>query len=290
MKVRFAVSVGLGPPDPAALAAVCTSAEAKGFDTLWLSDVPSVPSTEPTLGVAYAAAVTRRVRLGVNFIPFGSTPYLVAHRLAQLDQLSGGRLLVTLVPGLDLPGERDRLGTAGRHRGRLMDEVIPELRNLWSGADLPVKPVQEPLELWLGGSGPEAVDRAGRLSDGWLGSMVSPRRAGEIRAGILAAADAAGRSVDPEHFGLSIGYARDASGLEAAARTRLRAVRPRREDLDPGVDPSDLVPVGADSLGRLVSRLVDEGLTKFVLRPVAPVADWDAELDWLAEAVLALQT
>lgn len=289
MKVRFAVSVGLGPPDPLRLGEVSAVAEEKGFDTLWLSDVPSLPATDPMLGVAYIAAVTTKVHLGINLIPFGATPYLVAHRLAQLDRLTRGRLLVTLVPGLDLPGEREALGTAGRHRGRLMEELIPELRALWAGG-LPVSPVQDPLEIWLGGSGPDAIGRAGRVADGWLGSLVSPRRAGEIRRGIEAEAKAAGRTVDPEHFGLSIGYARDEAGVEAAARTRLRAIRPRRPDLDPGVDPSDLVPVGRGALRRLVGELADEGLSKFVVRPVAPVEHWDDELDWLAAAVLDLQS
>ena len=291
MKVRFAVSVWQGPPDPSGLAAVFRSAEESGFDSLWLYDVPSLPATDPLLGVAYAAAVTERVHLGINLIPFGATPYLVAHRLAQLDRLTGGRLLVTLVPGLDLPGEREALGTAGRHRGRMMDEVIPQLRQLWDGG-LPVLPVQDPLELWLGGSGPEAVERAGRLADGWLGSLVSPRRAGEIRVGIEQAAAAAGRVFDPEHFGLSIGYARDAAGIEEAARHRVRAIRPRRPDLDP-VDPAELVPVGAEALRRLVDQLVEQGISKFVVRSVSPLPttdDWKAELDWLAEAVLDLQT
>lgn len=288
MKVRFAVSVGLGPPDPDFLAAVCRGAEERGFDTVWLSDVPSLPSTDPMLGVAYAAAVTRRLRLGLNSIPFGATPYLVAHRLAQLDRLTAGRLLVTFVPGLDLPGEREALGTAGRHRGRMMEELVPRLRELWAGG-LPVPPVQDPLEVWLGGSGPEAVARAGRVADGWLGSMVSPRRAGEIARAITAEAEAAGRWIDPEHFGLSVGYARDEAGLEAAARTRLRVVRPRRPDLDPDVEAADLVPVGAARLRRLVGQLVEEGLSKFVVRPVGPVDDWDAELDWLAGTLLDLE-
>jgi probable F420-dependent oxidoreductase len=289
VKVRFAVSAGLGAPDPQLLGEVCRQAEANGFDTVWLSDVPSLPSTDPLLGVAFGAAVTERLHLGINLIPFGSTPYLVAHRLAQLDRLTGGRLLVTLVPGLDLPGEREALGTAGRHRGRMMEEVIPRLRELWDGG-LPVPPVQQPLELWLGGSGPEAVARAGRLADGWLGSMVSPRRAAEIRQGIERAATEAGRVVDPEHYGLSIGYARDEAALEAAARSRLRAVRPRRPDLDPDAASADLVPVGAGRLRRLVGQLVEAGLSKFVVRPVGPVADWDGELDWLAATLLDLQT
>ncbi len=269
MKVRFAVSVGLGPPHPSAFGSVCVAAENAGFDTLWLSDVPSMPMMEPSLGVAFAAAVTKRVHLGVNLIPFGSTPYLVAHRLAQLDRLTGGRLLVTLVPGLD-----------HQYPPSAMDEVIPELRRLWAGG-LPVAPVQDPLEIWLGGTGPKAIARAGRLADGWLGSRVSAERAGEIVREIQKEADAAGRNIDPEHFGLSIGYARDPAAVEAAARSRLRTRAPV---------PAELIPVGADGLRRLVSELVDQGLSKFVVRPLGPVQDWDEELDWLAGTVLGLQT
>lgn len=291
MKIRFAVSVALGPPEPEYLSSAAERAEEVGFDTIWLSDVPSLPGTEPALGVAFAAARTTRMHLGINLIPFGATPYLVAHRLAQLDRLAGGRLLVTLVPGLDLPGEREALGTAGRHRGRMMDEVIPHLRALWAGegpgrARLAVRPVQDPLELWLGGSGPEAVARAGRLADGWLGSLVSPRRAGQIRAAIQAEAEAAGRTIDAEHFGLSIGYARRPEDVERAAR--IRPPRPRRPE--DAAEPGELVPVGADALRRLVGELVDQGLSKFVVRPVGPVDDWPTELAWLADTVLDLQT
>lgn len=291
MKVRFAVSLGLGPPEPDRFGRAVEHAEKLGFDTVWMSDVPSVAATDPSVGVAFAAARSTRLHLGINFIPFGTTAYLAAHRLAQLDRLSGGRLLVTLVPGLDLPGEREALGTAGRHRGKMMDDLIPRLRAWWAGEsvdglELPVRPVQEPLELWLGGSGPEAVARAGRLADGWLGSLVSPRRAGEIRDAIQAEAAAAGRVVDPEHFGLSVGYARDPADIEKAAR--LRPIRPRRPEN--AADVSELLPVGARALRGLIGQLVDQGLSKFVVRPVAPSGDWERELEWLAETVLDLQT
>ena len=293
MKVRFAVSLGLGPPDPGQLAEAAAAVESRGFDTLWMADLPSLPSTEPGLGLAFFAAATRSVRLGANFIPFGLEPYVLAHRLAQLDQLCGGRLLVTLVPGLDLPGERAVLGTTGRHRGRLMEELVPQLRSLWSGeaADgdvrLPVLPVQQPLEVWLGGSGPDAVARAGRVADGWLGALVSPSRAGRIRGAIEDEARRVGRRIDPEHFGLSIGYARTPEDIERAVRIRA----PRR--LPEDVDPSELVPVGVKALRDLVGRLVDEGLSKFVVRPLAPARSaeaWGDELDWLADSVLDLQT
>jgi probable F420-dependent oxidoreductase len=292
MKVRFAVSVGLGSPDPDHLAVVVTEAESRGFDTLWFSDVPSVAATDPLVGVAYAAAATSRVKLGANFVPFGHEPFSFARSVAQLDRLSGGRLLVTLVPGLDLPGERAALGVTGRHRGRLLDQLIPQLRAWWSGKEvrvaagekvnLPVLPVQEPLEIWFGGSGPEAVKRAGRLADGWLGSIVTPDRAGALREAIEREAAAAGRAIDPEHFGLSIGYARELEDVQRAVRIR----QPRAGD--PPL--SEVVPVGSAALRGLIGRLTDVGLSKFVVRPVGPVASWSDDLAWLAETVLDLQT
>jgi probable F420-dependent oxidoreductase len=273
---------------------VLTGIERIGFDTLWMSDTPSLPSTDPFAGIAFAAAVTTRVKLGANFIPFGREPYLVAHQLAQLDRISSGRLLVNLVPGLDQPEERAALGTAGQHRGRMMDQLIPRLRAWWAGEEVPagsgarlsVLPVQEPLEIWLGGSGPEAIDRAGRLADGWLGSLVSPDRAGVIREQIQATAAAAGRRVDPEHFGLSLSYARDAGDVDRAVRRR----RPIRRELSGTDDLNELVPVGRHALRLLVRRLIDQGLSKFAVRPIAPVESWPDELEWLAGAVLDLQT
>ena len=47
---------------------------------------------------------------------------------------------------------------------------------------------------------------------------------------------------------------------------------------------------GTDDLRRVLTMLTDAGLSKFVLRPVAPVTDWDVELAGLAAGVLDLQT
>ena len=297
MKVRFAVSVGLGAPDPDQLAVVVAEAEDKGFDSLWFSDLPMLPATDPLLAVAFAAARSQRLKLGVNLVPFGYEPYVFARQVAQLDRLSGGRLLVTLVPGLDQPGERAALGISGAHRGRLLDDLVPTLRAWWAGAavvppgapdgtepvTLATRPVQDPLEVWLGGAGHEAIRRAGRLSDGWLGSLTTaPAEIATIRTRIEAEATEAGRVIDPEHFGLSIPYARTTEDRDAISVGRLR--RPG------GADLSGLVPVGTDALRELVKRLVDDGLSKFVVRSVGPIESWSSELDWLADALLDLQT
>jgi alkanesulfonate monooxygenase SsuD/methylene tetrahydromethanopterin reductase-like flavin-dependent oxidoreductase (luciferase family) len=204
---------------------------------------------------------------------------------------------VTVVPGLDLPGERAALGIAGRDRGRLLDSLLPELRTWWAGSavkvgngeataevTLPVLPRQDPLEIWLGGHGPQAVRRAGRLADGWLGSggALGPREAGERCRRIKEEAAAVGREIDPEHFGLSIRYAREPHDLSSPG------ARPIASAPDRGSAPAP--PIGAGALRDLVGELVEEGMSKFVVRRAAPVASWPDELDWLADAVLDLQT
>jgi alkanesulfonate monooxygenase SsuD/methylene tetrahydromethanopterin reductase-like flavin-dependent oxidoreductase (luciferase family) len=290
MKVRFAVSIGLGSPDPERLAAVVVGAEERGFDSIWFSDLTILPGTDPFLAVSFAAAVSRRLRLGVNLVPFGYQPFVFARQVAELDRITAGRLLVTLVPGLDQADERAALGISGQHRGRLLDALVPDLKSWWAGESvkvpggdgatlrLAVTPRQNPLEVWLGGSGPEAIRRAGRFADGWLGSNVTPQAAGTIRTQIQEEASALGRTIDPEHFGLSIGYARNDSDLERPSQLRRSTVRPVS------------VPVGDGALRSLITELIDQGLSKFVLRSVAPVLSWPDELEWLADVVLNLQT
>lgn len=294
MKVRIAVAPGVQPSDPAALSALVDGLEARGFDTIWLSDLPMADVTDPLLGLSFAAARTTRLKLGANVVPLGRNPMLLAKELAQLDQLSRGRLLLSIVVGIDQPGERESLGVTG-NRGEYLDEVLPLLRRWWAGETVTHEserfsfpgvavrplPAQQPLELWLGGIGPKALDRVGRLGDGWLGAAMGPAEAGAAVQRINASAATCGRSIDPEHHGLSIGYARTEIDKVTVAGLRRR---------NPDVDLRDLVPVGAPALADLLRRYVDEGLSKFVLRPVGAVSSWDEELDWLGEAVLHLQT
>ena len=128
--------------DPDELGQLVTEAEAKGFDSLWFSDLPMLPATDPMLAVAFVAARSSRLKLGVNLVPFGYEPFVFARQVAQLDQLTGGRLLVTLVPGLDQPGERAALGIGAArlrqadqrlrrvHVGRLRLDKVPTVKGL----------------------------------------------------------------------------------------------------------------------------------------------------------------
>jgi probable F420-dependent oxidoreductase len=277
------------------MVAFAESLEAAGFDGLWLSDLPLAPVLDPLLGLALAAGRTSRLHLGANLVPLGRNPFLLAKELAQLDQISGGRLLLSFVTGLGQPGERQALGLDGARRGDVLEEVLGLVRSWWAGETVdhrserwtfehlaaPVRPVQDPLEVWLGGRGPLALDRVGRIADGWLGAQLTPAEAAVAREHIQAAARRAGREVDPEHFGMSIPYARTTPPADLLAPLAARR---------PDVDPLAFVPVGRSGLRDIIAGYVDDGLSKFVVRPLAPVASWTEEAGWLADAILDLQT
>jgi len=295
MKIRFAVGPHAGSLSGAEMAAFAEALEAAGFDELWLSDVPVSPVLDPLLGLALAAGRTSRLHLGANLVPLGRNPFLLAKELAQLDELSGGRLLLSFVTGLGQPGERQALGLNGARRGEVLEEVLGLVRSWWAGHAVDhrserwtferlapaARPVQDPLEVWLGGRGPRALDRVGRIADGWLGAQLTPAEAGVARGHIQEAARRAGREVDPEHFGMSIPYACAAPGGDLLAPLAARR---------PDVDPLAFVPVGRAGLRDFIERYVHAGLSKFVIRPLAPADSWAEEAAWLVDAILDLQT
>jgi probable F420-dependent oxidoreductase len=294
MKVRFAVAPGSGVAD-IDVAAFGDVIEASGFDGVWLSDLPAGPLVDPLIGLALIAGRTSRAKLGANVVPLGRNPFLLAKALAHLDRLSGGRLLLSFVSGVGQADEDQILGLDGARRGAVLEEVLGLLRAWWAGEavehhsarwrfdalTLAVAPVQAPLEVWLGGRGPQALERVGRIADGWLGAMVTPTEALLAREQIQTSAEREGRELDPEHFGMSIAYSRTAPDPQLLA-----GMRERRSD----VDPLDLLPVGADELRALIVAYIDAGLSKFVVRPAGSVASWEDELAWLAAAVLDLQS
>ena len=150
---------------------------------------------DPLVSLTYAAGVTTRLKLGANLVPLGRHPMWFAKQLAQLDALSNGRLLVSFVPGLGSPAERRALGYPSGDRGKAIDAMIALMRRWWAGetvseswenyafADVAVepRPLQSPLEIWLGGAGPAALRRVGNIADGWLTSAVTPQEAGAGR-------------------------------------------------------------------------------------------------------------
>jgi alkanesulfonate monooxygenase SsuD/methylene tetrahydromethanopterin reductase-like flavin-dependent oxidoreductase (luciferase family) len=221
----------------------------------------------------------------------------LAKAIGTLDQLSGGRFLLTFVPGLGIGGERSAIGIPSAERAALMEDALPVLRRLWAGEavshsgpagsfeDVSVspRPVQDPFDVWLGGNLPAALERCGRLADGWLPAFCTPGDAAAGKTVIDRVAAEHDRAISPEHFGVSLAYAPDGTDLGALASSPL-ARRARGRPLE------DLVPVGLKGLRAMLERFLDVGFSKFVVRPTAPPPDWPEELAELAGAVGDLQT
>ncbi|MCC6708868.1 MAG: LLM class flavin-dependent oxidoreductase [Gammaproteobacteria bacterium] len=296
-KIRFAVTPPASALTEAAFEPYLERCEALGFDTLWLSDIPLGTQGDPLLHLTYAAARTRRLKLGANIVPLGRNPLWLAKQLAQLDRLSNGRLLLSFVPGLGTAPERLALGHGQGDRGAELERILTMLRRWWAGEAvtgdclgahfealrLEPRPLQQPLEVWLGGKGPLALERVARAADGWLTSVVKPEEARLARETIERRTAELGRHIDPEHFGISVPVARSAPPEAAVG-----ALRARREDHD----LTDIVAVGTAKLRALIAAHLDAGLSKFVLRPstaLDPSVDWRDDLEWMADAVLDLQ-
>jgi probable F420-dependent oxidoreductase len=293
MKIRIGVGAAAAASRPDTLAELVTGLDELGFDSLWLSEVLTGPVIDPVVGLAWAAASNPRVKLGTTMLLPGRNVVRLAKQLASLDVLCNGRLLVTLVPGLTYAPERDAIGVDPKRRGAFIDEALPLVRRLWAGdtvshdgvagrfhdVTLSPLPLQQPLEVWLGGTAPAALERCGRLADGWLPSLCTPDEAAAGRLVIEDAAAGAGRSISREHFGVSIGYAR--APIDPATARAMTARRPRAVEL---------TPVGLPALRQLLERFIAAGFSKFVVRPIAAPDSWRAELEALSAAVGDLQT
>ena len=98
---------------------------------------------------------------------------------------------------------------------------------------------------------------------------------------IEAAADAAGRAIDDEHYGAMVFYTRDEIPDALA-----KAIAAR----NPGVDPHDLIHSGIPAVRKACERFVDVGFSKLVLVPFTHPPSWDDELAEVAAEVLPIQT
>jgi len=291
MKIR--IGVGAASMTADTLPELVKALDDLGFDSLWLSEVLTGPVIDPAVGLAWAAASNPRLKIGTTMLLPGRNVLRLAKQLASLDALSKGRLLVTMVPGLTHAPERDAIGVEPKQRGAVIDEALPLLRRLWAGETVTYQgvagnfqnvklsplPVQQPLEVWLGGNVPAALERCGRLSDGWLPSLCTPEEAKAGRVVIDEAAAKAGRSISGEHFGMSIGYA--TAAIDPATARTMAARRPRS---------LELTPVGWPALREKIERFIDVGFSKFVVRPIVAPRSWRAELEALSAAVGDLQT
>ncbi|WP_224390209.1 TIGR03854 family LLM class F420-dependent oxidoreductase [Pseudonocardia sp. ICBG1293] len=269
--------------------------DASAVDSLWLADIASTSVVDPLVGSAWTAARTRTLKVGTSLTVLpGRNPMLLAAELASLAVLAPGRILPVFGLQAARPRDRQLYPVPGR-RAAVFEESLVVLRRLLiedsvthhgefvtlDDATVLPRPAAPP-DLWVGGRADAGLRRAGRLADGWLASFLTPTETARARGIIETAARDAGRAIDDDHYGTNLWVAPPGADL-ARARALAGAQRP-------DADWRDIVGVGWDGVAELARRHADGGLTKFVVRPTGPVADWPAFLDRFTAALGPLQS
>ncbi len=205
----YGVSV-LGP-DLAASARIARAADAAGLDAAWTSEFYF---RSGTVSLAAMATATERCRLGSSIMyGVGRTPMVLAAEARDLDELSGGRLVLGLGNGTRrMQSDWHGLDTTEAPALR-MEELVPLLRRLWRLHEGPVKhegrfyrldlvptgevppPLREEFPIYTAGVRPRMVEVAGRVADGLVGHpLYTVKYAEEVaRPAIERGADRAGR-------------------------------------------------------------------------------------------------
>jgi probable F420-dependent oxidoreductase len=303
-ELRFSVGL-LQTAEGDAARAVSTyagRAEALGFAGLWTLDsaiggpTGHTPLLDGLHALSHVAAVTSRIGLGVAVVVMSRrNPVLLAHDVATIDRLSGGR--VTLGVGLGAPAGEDvaRLGFSVDRRVRRLVEGIGVMRALWasdsasfdgeihafSGAGVEPKPLQRPgPPIWLGAGREPALRRAARIGDGWIGSGSSTADAFAAQAAIVRRAlEEDGR--DPARFPIA---KRVYIAVEDSAEVGLRRLSAILDGMYGSAGLGEAVGLAGppERCAEDLRGLVDAGATELVLTPMYGHL---AQLEALAEVV-----
>lgn len=297
MKVRIGFGLGThtSANESGSFGDLVDALEDLRYDSLWLSERLTGDAPDPLVALAFAAGRTTRLKLGTSVLVLpGRNPVVLAKEMASLDRLSGGRFLPAVGLGAATPVEHRAFGVARAERSEWFDEAIGLMRRLWTedhvshegkrfqidDITLRPKPVQQPIELWLGGQAPSELRRTGRLGDGWLPSFCS---VDDVATGwpiINATAAEHDRSIDPEHLGVLLAY------THGEVPDRVKALIATRR---PDADPRSVVPVGLGAVRHRLEEFIVVGASKFVVLPLDEPDDWTAELENVMAAVGDLQ-
>lgn len=164
----------------------------------WL---PSTPYPDPWVSMGHVAAVTTSLRFVTNiFVLPSRDPFVVAKAVGTAAVLSGNRVSVGVGVGW-MKEEFDVQGQDFANRGRRTEEMVEVLRALWSGEmvshegefyrfpelQMSPMPTQVPPVL-MGGYADRVMDRAARISDGWISTRADPEQLAAdwaVMAGLL---------------------------------------------------------------------------------------------------------
>ncbi len=167
-----------------------TALEAAGIDGCCVTDHPAPASEwlhanghdalDPFTALAFIAAHSRTLQLLTNIVvlPYRN-PFITAKAATTLQVLSGGRFIMGIGSGYQ-KAEFEALGVDFHKRGKLTDEALETIREIWRGGSVvksgmgfeargnEPRPAPDPApKIWIGGSSDKALQRAVMQGDGW---------------------------------------------------------------------------------------------------------------------------
>jgi alkanesulfonate monooxygenase SsuD/methylene tetrahydromethanopterin reductase-like flavin-dependent oxidoreductase (luciferase family) len=282
-----------GTFDTQGVKAYLARAEELGFEAGWVMEqsIGPTPLIAPLEMLAYAAACTERLRLGVAVLVSSlHDPLQLASAVTAVDRLSHGRLEVGVSPG---GGFRDfaSFGVDRRTFVARFTEGLQLMKAAWSDEprltfrgqfrqldDVPIqpKPTQRPHPpIWFGGSAPKALARAVRHGDGFLGAGSSTTESFIRQVGIIRGElDEQGRDRAGFAIGKRVYLAVDDDAERARTRVldglrRLYGAMPGIENVPVFGTPEDVV--------RGLREVKDAGAEMIVLNPLGADVDEDRE-------------
>ncbi len=184
------------------IAELARALEERGFDSLFVPEHTHIPVSrhtpfpgggelpkryshthDPFVGLAFAAAVTRKLKVGTGILLVPQhEPIVTAKAIASLDQLSGGRFIFGIGGGWNVE-EMENHGARYETRFKQMREHVLAMKALWTEDEAsfhgefvdfdPVwswpKPAQRPHPpILLGGESDHTLRRVVEYCDGWF--------------------------------------------------------------------------------------------------------------------------
>lgn len=274
-----------GPVDMEHIRRFVIKAETLGYDSLWLQEriIGDFAMLEPVSLLNYVAAITTKLRLGTSVVLLTlRNPIQLAKSLSTLDCMSGGRAVLGVgLGGGHLGSHEEVFGYSRDRRVTRFTEAVQVMKLLWTepkasfqgsfwnfkDVSMEPKPVQKPhLPLWFGGHHENALKRAVKYGNGWMGAGSSSSSA-FIResAMIRRFLDEAKR--DPATFGVAKRVYLAVESDKARAERRLREWFGRRyknTDLGPRVS----IWGSRDECTEKIQELVRAGAQQIVFNPM----------------------